>query len=49
MALSSSDFDELEIEQVRDLAERARVVAYAEGAVVRRALLAPGVHERCGR
>src|ERR687898_525887 len=36
MALSSSDFDELEIEQACDLAERARVVAYAEGAVVRR-------------
>src|SRR5215210_5719582 len=44
--LAPSDFDELETEQARDLAQRASVVAYAKGAVVRRALLAPGVHER---
>src|SRR3712207_661826 len=47
--LAPSEFDELDTEQARDLAQRARVVAYAEGAVVRRALLAPGVHERGGR
>src|SRR5215208_1163411 len=43
--LAPSDFDKLEVEQARELAQRAGVVADAEGAVVRRSLLAPCVHE----
>src|SRR5215207_2827815 len=45
-SLAPSDFDELQIQQTSDLVQRADVVTYAEGAVVRRTLLAPGVHER---
>src|SRR5215204_6503861 len=44
--LIPSDLEELQGQQACDLAQRADVVTYAEGAVVRRALLAPGVHER---
>src|SRR5918993_2180197 len=43
--LAASDFDEFQVQKARDLAQRAGVVADAEGAVVRRSLLAPGVHE----
>src|SRR3954454_20924625 len=43
--LAPSDFDKLEVEQARDLAKGAGMVAHAKGAVVRRCLLAPRVHE----
>src|SRR5829696_1874360 len=43
--LAPSDLYELEVEQARDLPERAGMVAHAKGAMVRRSLLAPCVHE----